>query len=250
MRLITIPMSHYCEKARWGLAHAGCEYREEAHLQVFHYRAVKPHTETGMVPVLVTQTAAVADSTAILQFLDWQLPEARQLYPRDLRAQVEALEEAFDETLGIETRRWVYFHWLGVSTRQVLEIAAQGTPRWERALAPVLFPLMRRYLSRHLAVTRDNVAAGVALIAQCFDSVADRLSDGRPFLCGDRFTAADISFAAMAAPILLPAEYGIRLPLPEGAPASAQADIARFRAHRAGQFALALYREHRSPRTG
>ena len=36
MRLITIPMSHYCEKARWGLAHAGVEYVEEAHLQVFH----------------------------------------------------------------------------------------------------------------------------------------------------------------------------------------------------------------------
>jgi len=41
MRLITIPMSHYCEKARWALSHAGVDFVEEAHLQVFHYAAAR-----------------------------------------------------------------------------------------------------------------------------------------------------------------------------------------------------------------
>lgn len=108
MRLITIPMSHYCEKARWGLTHAGVKYHEEAHLQVFHYRAVRRLDAQGMVPVLVTEAGAVADSTAILQFLDERLPEPRKLYPEPLRKQIELLEEWFDEGLGIETRRWVY----------------------------------------------------------------------------------------------------------------------------------------------
>jgi glutathione S-transferase len=67
MRLITIPMSHYCEKARWGLDHAGLAWREEAHLQVFHYRAVRRYTSSGMVPVLVDGEHAIADSTAILK---------------------------------------------------------------------------------------------------------------------------------------------------------------------------------------
>lgn len=242
MRLITIPMSHYCEKARWGLVHAGVDFVEEAHLQVFHYAAVRRYEARGMVPVLVTGSEAVCDSTAILEFLDRGLPEACKLYPGRQRQEIEALEEHFDERLGVETRRWVYFHWMSLPAREVLKIAGQGTPWWQRLLAPMLFPMLRRYLNRHLGISRDNVEAGLVTIAAIFDEVAARLGDGRAFLCGDRFTAADLSFACMAAPILLPPEYGIRLPSPEEAPAAAQADIARFRAHPAGQFALRLFK--------
>lgn len=245
MRLITIPMSHYCEKARWGLDHAGLAYAEDAHLQIFHYLAVRPHSSQGKVPVLVTDTEAVSDSTAILQFLDRQLPETARLYPAELRTQVESLEEIFDERLGVETRRWVYFHWLNAPIREVLETAAQGTPRWQRALAPLLFPAMSRYLVKHLAIYPENVQSGLNAIAESFDAVSAQLSDGRPFLCGDRLTAADITFASMAAPILLPNEYGIRLPTLDAAPSSARADIARFREHPAGQFALWLFKNHR-----
>lgn len=245
MRLITIPLSHYCEKARWGLAHAGIDYVEEAHLQVFHYRAVRRYSLEGKVPVLVTETGAVADSTAILQFLDRRLPEPRRLYPENARREIEALEDRFDERLGIETRRWVYFHWLDRPRREVLGIVAQGVPPWERALAPLLYPMMSGYLRRRLAITRENVERGVQLIAAVFDEVAARLGDGRVFLCGDAFTAADIAFASMATPVLLPPEYGIRLPTPEEAPAAARADLRRFREHPAGQFALRLFRDHR-----
>jgi glutathione S-transferase len=241
MRLITIPMSHYCEKARWGLSHAGVDFVEEAHLQVFHYAAVRRYDARGMVPVLVTESEAVCDSTAILEFLDRGLPEACKLYPAGLRQEIEALEEHFDERLGVETRRWVYFHWMSLPAREVLKTAGQGTPWWQRLLAPMLFPMLRRYLNRHLGISRDNVESGLVTIAAIFDEVAARLGDGRVFLCGDRFTAADLSFACMAAPILLPPEYGIRLPLPEEAPAQARADILRFRAHPAGQFALGLF---------
>lgn len=245
MRLITIPMSHYCEKARWGLAHAGVDYAEDAHLQVLHYRAVRRFSARGMVPVLVTGDGAVTDSTAILRFLDARLPESRRLYPGNQRAEIEALEERFDECLGVETRRWVYFHWMSAPTREVLRIAGQGTPRWQRALAPALLPLLRRYLNRHLAISRGNVDRGMQIVDGIFDEVGARLADGRRFLCGDRFTAADLSFACMAAPVLMPPEYGIRLPALDESPAAARPDILRFRAHPAGQFALRLFRENR-----
>lgn len=245
VRLITIPMSHYCEKARWGLVHAGVDYVEEAHLQVFHYLAVRPHSSGGMVPVLVSGTEAIADSTAILQFLDRRLPEPDKLYPGHLRQEIEALEERFDEHLGVETRRWVYFHWMNQPAHQVLQTAAQGTPAWQRAIAPLLFPVLRTFLVRHLAISRDNVEKGLRIISSSFDEVAARLGDGRPYLCGSQFTAADLSFACMAAPVLLPPEYGIRLPTLDEASAEARRDIQRFRNHPAGQFALRLFRENR-----
>ncbi len=247
MRLITIPMSHYCEKARWGLAHAGLEFEEDAHLQGFHYLAVRSYSSKGMVPVLVAGQETICDSTAILQFLDHHyVPERRKLYPDSFRKEIEALEERFDSSLGVETRRWVYLRWMSQPSREVLAIAAQGVPLWERALAPMLFPVMRHYLNSYLKVTPRRVEAGLKIIAAIFDEVGERLADGRAFLVGDTFTAADLSFACMAAPILLPPEYGIRLPTPEEAPAEARAEVERFRNHPAGRFVLRLYEEHRA----
>jgi len=245
MRLITIPMSHYCEKARWALDHADVDYAEDAHLQVFHYRATRTLDAGDFVPVLVDGDHVIADSTAILSYLDARLSERRKLYPAALRTEIESLEEDFDETLGVETRRWVYFHWMGQPAREVLQIATQGTPRWQQRVAPVLFPMLRVFLRKHLQVSGETVAQGLGVVTDRFDRVAERLRDGRPFLCGDQFTAADLSFACMAAPVLLPREYGIRLPTLEQTPPAARADVERFCAHPAGQFALRLFREER-----
>jgi len=41
LRLITIPISHYCEKARWALERAGLSYREERHVQGVHRLAAR-----------------------------------------------------------------------------------------------------------------------------------------------------------------------------------------------------------------
>jgi glutathione S-transferase len=67
------------------------------------------------------------------------------------------------------------------------------------------------------------------------------LSDGRRHLCGDRFTAADLTFACLAAAVVLPPEYGVALP--QGLP-----ELRVFQEHPAGAYALRLFRElRRSP---
>lgn len=245
MRLITIPISHYCEKARWGLAYAGLDYQEQAHLQVLHYLAVLPHSRLGMVPVLLTANETICDSSEILRFADRHLADQNKLYPPESRAEVERLEDHYDEQLGVETRRWTYYHWLTEPAREVMRTAAQLTPKWQQLVGPIFFPLLRVFLNIKLGISTASVEAGLKIIESGFDDVAERLADGRPFLCGARFTAADLSFACMAAPVLLPPEYGVRLPRPEEAPVSARADIERFRRHPAGQFALRLFSDRR-----
>ena len=75
--------------------------------------------------------------------------------------------------------------------------------------------------------------------------MGERLQDDRPFLLGDRLTAADLSFAALAAPVLLPAEYGVPMPALDETPAALQEVIRELRGTPAGAFALRLYRAHR-----
>src|SRR5215210_3065100 len=41
LRLVTLPISHYCEKARWALERAGIAYREERHVQGVHRIAAR-----------------------------------------------------------------------------------------------------------------------------------------------------------------------------------------------------------------
>src|SRR5258708_6655248 len=65
--LVTIPFSHFCEKARWGLDRAGVRYVEEGHMPGFHRLAVRrTGSRRTSVPVLVVDGRAIGDSTEIL----------------------------------------------------------------------------------------------------------------------------------------------------------------------------------------
>ncbi len=77
------------------------------------------------------------------------------------------------------------------------------------------------------------------------DFVAQRLADGRPYLCGERFGAADLTFAALSATVIGPHEYGVALPQPESLPPQTASLIARAREHPAGRYAVRLFAEHR-----
>ena len=62
LRLVTIPISHYCEKARWALERAGIKYREERHVQGIHRIAARRAGGGATVPVLVTPDGVLGDS--------------------------------------------------------------------------------------------------------------------------------------------------------------------------------------------
>ena len=102
-RLFTIPISHYCEKARWALDRAGVPYTEVSHLQGFHLIASKWAGGTGTTPVLVTQDAGVlGDSADVVAYADRHGPPELGLYgdgPGN-RQEIFALQRDFDEDLG------------------------------------------------------------------------------------------------------------------------------------------------------
>jgi glutathione S-transferase len=104
-RLITIPVSHYCEKSRWALKRAQVTFIEERHMPPFHRFATRkigkrsssdpmPETERNMsplnqfviryvggqtVPVLITETVALRSSDEILNYVDAISPDALKL---------------------------------------------------------------------------------------------------------------------------------------------------------------------------
>jgi glutathione S-transferase len=245
-RLITIPISHYCEKARWALERAGVPYREERHVQGIHRLAARRAGGGPTVPVLVTPEGVIGESGEILAWVDRRTPAEQRLFPTDpgARAEVEGLCERLDRELGPRGRRLMYVHMLEQRTL-ALSFNNQGVPGWEDRAIRLGWPLMRRFVERVLAITPGIEVEDEAAVFAEFDFVAQTLADGRPFLCGGRFGAADLTFAALSAAILLPPSYGVRLPEPEHLSAHMAAIVRRARDHPAGRFALGLFSEQR-----
>jgi glutathione S-transferase len=243
-RLITIPISHYCEKARWALDRAGIAYEEEPHLQFAHIWHARRAGGGRTVPVLVTAEGALRESAAILAWADRALPAAARLYPATQAAPARALEARFDAGLGPDARLWMYHATLPV-VRKMAPWALAGVPERERRaferFGGVLDPGIRRYLG----VNAANAEAAHARVEADFDHVAALLADGRPHLLGERFTAADLTFAALSAAVLVPEDYGSPLPPLEVLPAAMAGEIRRLREHPAGRYAAALYATER-----
>ncbi len=241
-RLITIPVSHYSEKVRWALDYLQIPFQELPHMPPFHRGATKKYGGTS-VPVLATDTGAIHDSTDILRYLDTLHPG--KLYPNnpELQALSTELETLFNLTLGVNTRRWGYSH---ILTPQLLYPRwTLGVPVWEKLLFPMLFPKIRSILTDSFDLNPTSAAESYREIERVFDRVNQILADGRQYLLGDRFSAIDITFAALAAPILQPLEQSIP-PSPLAlSPPQMQADIRNCQATPAGEFGLRLYRENR-----
>ena len=246
LRLITIPISHYCEKARWALERAGLSYREQRHVQGVHRLAARRAGGGRTVPVLVTPERVIGESEQIVAWADEVLPVEQRLLPGcgSERDEVLGICRRFDAELGPRGRRLMYVHMLA-QRRLALRFNNNGVPRFEDAALRWGWPLLRRYVSRELGIVPGVQEGDEAAVFRELDCAAELLSDGRPFLCGERFGAADLTFAAMAAAVLMPSGYGVPLPQPDMLAPATAALVARARAHPAGRHALMLFAAHR-----
>lgn len=259
-RLVTIRFSHYNEKARWALDRFEIPYEEEGYMPGMHPLGVLPlaprfglgtsnRIATPLAtPVLVTdEGTCIRESSRIVRWASDRFGNAEtSLYPD---AEVEELEKRFSERLGPHTRRFGYFTAFGAP--ELLEQVAEGNvgpvqARWFIRL----YPLIQRFIAGRLGVTDERAARSRVVIAEEMEDVSRRI-EGRRFLVGDRFTAADLAFACMIAPTLLPSPeegYGAFFPPLDLCPPEFETFAREMRTTPAGVFALRLFREERGKR--
>lgn len=154
-------------------------------------------------------TSTFTDSTDILHYLDTLAPTSHRLYPADtkLRREVKNLEDLFDTVLGVSVRCWAYFYLLN-SHKLMRKLWCEGVPPIESILFPIVFPLVRSFARKYYNITPQSAASSLNQIRRLFEKVNNLLADGRSYLVGNCFCAADLTFACLVAPILIPPEYG------------------------------------------
>jgi len=252
--LTGIAFSHYVEKARWSLHRFAVPYRDRRVLPFFHVAAVyRVHggrlgradsaSSRFSTPVLRTDDGRIlSDSADIVRYVSERFaPPGHDLYPLPEAA---ALEHQFHDEIGPHTRRVAYAT-LFEQPELMQQIAQRNVDPLQAWAFMRAYPLVKKGLSKFLAIDPQRVSASIDQIHREFDAVSARLRDKRPFLLGDRFTAADIAFACLASPAVLPPQYSAWLPPLDAFSETTRARTLALRETLAGAFIMRLFREER-----
>ncbi|HMJ36075.1 MAG TPA: glutathione S-transferase N-terminal domain-containing protein [Baekduia sp.] len=246
--LVTIPISHYCEKARWALDRAGVAYEERRHLPALHRVAVRRAGGKLTAPVLVCpEGVVVRESADIVVWADARAAAGARMIPADpeVAREARALADDYDERLGPATRLWVY-HEMFDYPELVHGSMTAGVPAWQRHAFRVGNKAIAFAVAKVLTVNDENAVAAQQTFRAIFAAVDQRLADGREYLVGDAFSIADLTFAALAAPLIAPPEYGVRLPTVDELPPGMVDVVREHRETRAGRHALAMFATERT----
>jgi glutathione S-transferase len=196
MRLYQIPFSHNCVKVRHVLDLKGVGY-EAVDINPALRGDVKRMSGQILVPTLVHGGHVVSGSTSILLYIEECHPDP-PLLPSDPaeRAECLVLMDWADGTFMALVRRLAYFQVLAAPGR-LGEMFFPGMPSPARRIAgSVAGRLLRaRFGISAARNSRDEeVARSAARVA------VDRIA-GADHLVGDRLSLADVTLAAMTAPL-------------------------------------------------
>ncbi|MEX1363158.1 MAG: glutathione S-transferase family protein [Nannocystaceae bacterium] len=256
MRLVTIPFSHYNERARWALQRFGVEFVERGYLPMFHFAGVlasaglrggrRDRTSSPLsTPVLVTDDGErLRHSGLIVRYASdrFSTPQTT-LYPAEHLHPIEEIERRAHDRIGPHTRRIAYFHLLG-EPALMHELVRANVGAVQTLAFRVSRPLLAASLRRALGVTAQRTARSVQVLREEVAALDERLGD-RPFLCGDRFTAADLTVAALLSPVLRPPSYGTPMPPLERYPGPLRELVVQMRATPTGAHCMRMYEQER-----
>ncbi len=245
LELLTLAPSHYSEKARWALDLSGLRYRERCLPPGLHYRALKAVGSRSVPTLLFADGRRLKDSTDILRHLHQQHPQLG-LWPADpaRAAEVDALEEELDEQLAPAVRDWMY-SWGMYQRGLARKIFDRRLPLHHRLYLAAVAPSLPKLIRRRFKL--DQVPAGqhLARLQEIWSRMDARLADGRAYLTGETFTAADLTLAAMGGQVIGVEGYGGQTVSLGDRPPEARATSEKFAASPAGRLITRVYREHR-----
>lgn len=197
MQLFQIPFSHNCVKVRRALDLKGLAY-QTVDINPALRGNVKRASGQELVPVLVEDERSTAGSTQILLDVEERHPDP-PLLPADERERAECilLMEWADAQLMALTRRMAYFRVLSGAGADLGKMFFPGRPAaMQRAGGGIAAMILRRRFGITEEQNRKDLEEAKRVAA-----VAVHRLGGEDHLVGEQLTLADITLAAMAAPL-------------------------------------------------
>ncbi len=236
--------SHFNDKARWALNFKNVEHERRSYLPGPHMPAIKKLAGSSQTPVLQIGDEIVAGSAGIIDRLETAYPDPA-LYPADpeLRAEALELQAEFDKHVGPATRT-VLFNELVNEGSYLCAMFARKASRPRQILYRATFPLARGLIAKGNGTTDpENVQRCTALVDSTLDSVYQRVAN-TGYMVGDCFSVADLTAAALLAPLANPQHPDMARPQP--VPESVAKLLANYQNHPTIAWVGEMYERHRS----
>lgn len=234
------PYSHFNDKARWALAYKGIDHDKVTYLPGPHAGPIKKLSGQTQTPLLEIDGDVVAGSAEILVRLETVCPEPA-LFPAQHAPAIEEIITRFDAEVGPATRT-VLFSVMLEHGGYLTGMFSTGKGFLTRKLYRVTFPLVKGLMAKANGVNEANTKASFDITRRALDDVAAR-TEGTGYLVGESFTAADLTAAALFAPIANPEHPDMKRPSP--VPDEMQRLLDEFEDHPAIVWVNRMYREHR-----
>lgn len=215
MELLEFTMSHFCEKARWILDFKRLRYRIVTLVPGPHlWTTRRLGLRRSWVPVLRDGGHIIQGSAQIIEYVE-RLAPSPPLVPET--AEGRALVARIDRDVGEALRAVVYDVLIAEAPQEVLRLWAQDGPWWASAVVRAGFPLLRAGLRAQYRLNPTHVASEAQRFDTMFRDLEARLQHG-PYLEGTRFGLADLTAAALLAPLCRPPDHHVAWPpqLPPG----------------------------------
>lgn len=239
-------ISHYCEKARWALDWFGIDYELRhlapgAHVQV----AADLGAPGSSLPLLVHEGRVVHGSGEIIEWAESFVADpGKRLSPEPrFEDECRALEARLDDRIGVHLRRYYYSEAIIEHPESVRPIFTRDLPPEERERIDANWDVVCRLMTGAMDLGPEQWHESRQIFESELDWFDALLSDGRTYLLGDRFSRADLTAAALLAPLALPPEHptygGLELP------PRAQADFESWSGRPSAKWARQMYAKHR-----
>ncbi|MEM7100538.1 MAG: glutathione S-transferase N-terminal domain-containing protein [Pseudomonadota bacterium] len=235
--------SHFNEKARWALDYKGLDHRRDCYLPGPHIPPIKNLSGQSQTPVLDCEGSVIPGSAAIIAHLE-QIAPSPALYPQQAenRETAIALQHEFDQHLGPAVRT-VIFSALIEEPNYLVNMFGRSKSALKRALYRATFPLARGMIAK------GNGVDDPGNVQLCFDEVSRNLDriynllDGEVYLVNEGFSVADLTAAALLAPIASVDHTDMKRPQP--IPGQVQQIIDKFSEHPTIRWVQQTYTNHR-----
>jgi glutathione S-transferase len=217
LKLYQFPISHYCEKARWALQFKNAVFEQINLPPGLHKIMIKRKAPSAKSPITVPLLTAGAEviqgSGPIISYIDRMILEKPLGFSdRHLQEQSAELEFFLDETIATLLRSIAY-NMLLKDRKYLISFWSMDGPFYTRAWLTLTIPYLARLIKQmyktdpgHVAEYQDRFNAGMDRL--------DRVCESHRFMVGDRFSRADLTLAAILAPLNFPKEH----PYPNPAP--------------------------------
>ena len=237
-------VSHYCEKARWAMDLKGQSYQIKNLLPGPHAKKMHKLANDTSVPVVAFQNTVIQGSDKIIDYLDETCPDSTltPVNPEDAK-QAREWEQYAAHHIG-DPIRCLLYHELLEHKDLLISVLTHNAPWYGKHLYRFIYNDLKKRIRQGMKINDRTASIARKTLTLAFDKLDEELR-GKSYLVGNTFSRADLSVAAMSAPLVWPANSWFIWT--ENIPESINQFRAPFTQRSTFHWVNEIYQNHRKP---